>query len=191
MEFHSRAGASVSIYLERVSGYFSNFFSKGSATLESGSITGHFNPDNQGRRSQDIWDLGPDNWRCLSLRKKDNNLEIRILLELCFQDFFNSKLIFLKSTQAEQVRAVSAAIAAAAANSARAPLECGAAHPASHAPQGPSTSPQPGSLGHSTANFCPNSQMTYTLNLPFDQPPFNLCILGYLYNLDGFNERFF
>lgn len=98
MEFHSRAGASVSIHLERVSGYFSNFFSKGSATLESGSITGHFNPDNQDRRSQDIWDLGPDNWKSLSLRKKDNNLEIRILLELCFQDFFNSKLIFLKST---------------------------------------------------------------------------------------------
>lgn len=72
MEVHSRAGASVSVCLERVSGHFSDFFSKGSATLESGSVTGHSNPDNQDTRSRDLWAWAQATGGLLSLRKKDN-----------------------------------------------------------------------------------------------------------------------
>lgn len=62
MECKSRAGASYQRLL-RMGYWLLSSLSKGSATLESGSITGHSNPDNQVVRNQGACSVGPDNWK--------------------------------------------------------------------------------------------------------------------------------
>lgn len=63
--------------------------------------------------------------------RKTINLEIRILPELCFQDFFNSKLIFLQSTVTSGAGPCGGCRhGCSSCRLCRAALECAAAHPA-------------------------------------------------------------